>query len=234
MDTSKLIFLTGAPGSKWSAISWVLSEVPELNVDKTDRTPERLMVHKEVYNGVRHTGAYFGPGQDLGTEFDNITKFTKEEICEQIKKGWEVWDDSKHHIVRCHQFINNFDWLVKTFPESKFVVVTRRPEQCVIGWKSVGGIDIPYPHYKEYYKDNETAEIMIKEEAQKALEVMFVHQMDTHIASSGHFKRKWNLEIESEDSDLARYIRSIEGYMYKQEKPMSLLKFDVVVGYLNL
>ena len=75
---------------------------------------------------------------------------------------------------------------------------------------------------------------MIKDEAQKALEVMFVHQMDTYVASSGHFKRKWNLEIESEDSDLARYIRSIEGYMHKQENPMSLLKFDVVVGYLNL
>lgn len=233
MDTSKLIFCTGAPGSKWSAMSWVLSEVPELNVDTTDRTPERLMVHKEVYNGVRHTGAYFGPGMDLGPEFHNITKFTKEEICEQIKQGWPTWDDEKHHIVRCHQFIYNFDWLVDTFPESKFMVVTRRPEQCVLGWTSVGGIDIPYPHYKEFYKDNETAEKMIKHEAQLALEAMWDHQMDTYVASSGHFKRKFGLEIQSEDSDLARYIRSIEGYMYKQDNPKSKLKFDVTVGYLN-
>ena len=64
MDESKLIFLTGAPGSKWSAVSWVLSEA--MPVDKTDRTPDRLMVHKEAYNGVRHTGVYFGPGFELG------------------------------------------------------------------------------------------------------------------------------------------------------------------------
>lgn len=233
MDTSKLIFFTGAPGSKWSAVSWVLSEVESLNVDTSDRTPDRLMVHKEVFNGVRHTGAYFGPGMDLGPEFHDITKFSKEEICEQIQKGWPEWDDSKHHIVRCHQFINNFDFLVDTFPESKFVVVTRRPEQCVAGWMSVGGIDIPYPHYAEYYKDNATAEVMIKEEAQKALQVYFKYEMDTYVASMGHFKRKFNLVSESDVTDLGRYIRSIEGYFPKLDNPLSKLKFDVTVGYLN-
>jgi hypothetical protein len=210
-----------------------LSEVPELNVDKSDRTPERLMIHKDVYNGVRHTGAYFGPGMDLGPEFHNIDKFTKEEICEQIKLGWPEWYNEKHHIVRCHQFINNFDFLVNTFPDSKFVVVTRRPEQCVAGWMSVGGIDIPYPHYKEHYKDNKTAADMIRAEAQLALEVIWDYQMDTYVASAGHFKRKWGLEITDEDSDLAKYIRSIEGYMYKQENPKAKLKFDVQLGYLN-
>lgn len=234
MDTSKLIFFTGAPGSKWSAVSWVLSEVESLNVDKSDRTPERLMVHKEMYNGVRHTGAYFGPGMDLGPQFHNIKQYTKEEICKQIKQGWPEWDDSKHHIVRCHQFINNFDFLVDTFPESKFVVVTRRPEQCVLGWMSVGGIDIPYPHYKEYYKDNDTAEKLIKQEAQRALETMWDYDMDPHVASAGHFKQKFGLSIDDEQSGLARYIRSIEGYHPTQENPKNKLKFDVVIGYLNL
>ena len=59
MDESKLIFFTGAPGSKWSAVSYIPSEC--MDVDTTDRTPERLMVSKDVYNGVRHTGLYFGP-----------------------------------------------------------------------------------------------------------------------------------------------------------------------------
>ena len=41
-DFSNVIWMTGAPGSKWSAASWVLSEIPELNIDIGDRTPERL------------------------------------------------------------------------------------------------------------------------------------------------------------------------------------------------
>jgi len=231
VDTSKLIFLTGAPGSKWSAISWVLSEVPELNVDKSDRTPERLMVHKEAYNGIRHTGAYFGPGMDLGENFHNITEMSKEEICNEIKRGWPSWDDSKHHIVRCHQFIYNWDWMMETFPESKFVVVTRRPEQCVLGWMSVGGIDIPYPHYEVFYIDNDIAEQKIKHEAHLANCAFFDHEMDTYVASSGHFKRKFGLNITDEESDLAKYIRSLEGYMYKQDNPRAKLKYDVTVGY---
>ena len=159
MDESKLIFLTGAPGSKWSAVSWVLSEA--LPVNKTDRTPDRLMVHKEAYNGVRHTGVYFGPGMELGHNFHRVNELSKEEILSEIQKGWPTWDDNLYHIVRCHQFINNFDWLVGTFSSSKFVVVTRRPEQCVAGWMSVGGIDIPYPIYKDYYVDNDNAERLI-------------------------------------------------------------------------
>lgn len=228
MDESKLIFCTGAPGSKWSAISWVLSEC--MDVDKTDRTPDRLMVHKEVYNGVRHTGVYFGPGKELGQNFHNVNTLSKEEILAEIKQGWPTWDDSKYHIVRCHQFINNIDWLIETFPDSKFVVVTRTPEKCMAGWMSVGGIDIPYPNYKLYYKDNDTAKDLIKAEVQLAHEAFFNHKMDTYVASAGHFYRKFGLEFE-EDTDVARYVRSLEGWMYKQDNPAAKLKHDVVVGY---
>ena len=231
MDESKLIFLTGAPGSKWSAVSWVLSEA--LPVDKTDRTPDRLMVHKEAYNGVRHTGVYFGPGFELGHNFHNIHELSRTEILEEIQKGWPEWDDTKYHIVRCHQFINNFDWLVAMFPKSKFVVVTRRPEQCVAGWMSVGGIDIPYPTYKDYYIDNDNAERLIKQEAMLAQRAFWDYQMDTYVAGSGHFKRKFGLEILDETSDVAKYIRSLEGYMYLNDDPYAKLKHDVIIGYLN-
>lgn len=231
MDESKLIFLTGAPGSKWSAVSWVLSEA--LSVDKTDRTPDRLMVHKKAYNGVRHTGVYFGPGMELGHNFHRINELSKEEILSEIQKGWPEWDDTKYHIIRCHQFINNFDWLVRSFPTSRFVVVTRRPEQCVAGWMSVGGIDIPYPKYKDYYIDNSNAERLIKQEALLAQRAFWDHQMDTYVAGSGHFKRKFGLEITDEESDLAKYIRSLEGYMYLNSDPYAKLKHDVIIGYHN-
>ena len=57
------------------------------------------------------------------------------------------------------------------------------------------------------------------------------HQMDTYVASSGHFKRKFGLEITDETSDLAKYIRSLEGYMYQNKDPYAKLKHDVIIGY---
>ena len=228
MDESKLIFFTGAPGSKWSAVSWILSEC--MDVDITDRTPERLMVHKDVYNGVRHTGLYFGPGNELGHNFHLINTLDKQDILEEIKSGWPTWDDSKYHIVRCHQFIYNIGWITENFPTSKIVVVARRPESSINGWMSVGGIDIPYPHYKEYYRDNETAHKLITEETQLAHEAFFDYEMDIHVGSKGHFKQKFGLDFE-EDSVLAKYVRSVEGFMYKQEIPRSKLKHDVLIGY---
>ena len=71
-DFSNVIWMTGAPGSKWSAASWVLSEIPELKIDKGDRTPERLLQHDTRWGNVRHTGVYFGPGNELGKNFHNI------------------------------------------------------------------------------------------------------------------------------------------------------------------
>lgn len=228
MDESKLIFFTGAPGSKWSAISYILSDC--VQADISDRTPERCMIHKDVYNGVRHTGLYFGPGQELGEQFHKINELTKEDVIAEIQKGWPVWDDEKYHIIRCHQFIYNIDWIIENFPDSKICVVARRPESSINGWMSVGGIDIPYPHYQPYYKDNDTAHKLIREETQLAHEVFFDYEMDIHVASKGHFKRKFGLDFE-EDDIIAKYVRSVEGFMYKQDIPKSKLKHDVLVGY---
>jgi len=229
MDESKLIFFTGAPGSKWSAVSWVLTEA--IGADTSDRTPERLMVHAEVFNGVRHTGVYFGPGMELGEDFDCVHQLSREAILEEIQRGWTDWNDQQYHIVRCHQFINNMDWLIENFPDSKFVVVTRSPDACVNGWLGVGGIDIPYPDYTQYYVDNANAERLIRAEARLAHRVIFDHQMDTYIASRGHFARKFGLTFDDENATLASYIRSLEGYMYTSNDPYHRLKHDVLIGY---
>lgn len=231
-DFGNVIWMTGAPGSKWSAVSWVLSEIESLNVDKGDRTQERLMVHDAIYGGVRHTGVYFGPGNELGKNFHNINTMSKDEIFNEISSAWLEWDPDKHYIVRCHQFINNWDWMINTFPESKFVTVSRPPHQCVNGWMSVGGVDTPYPHYKDYYLTNENGEKMITLESKLAHKAFADHYMDVHIASRGHFKEKFNL-VAGVNEGLDRYIRHLEGYRWDIEDPLMNLKHDVLIGYLN-
>ena len=37
MEDNKLIFWTGAPGSKWSATAWCLSKTKKLDIDISDR-----------------------------------------------------------------------------------------------------------------------------------------------------------------------------------------------------
>jgi hypothetical protein len=239
IDTSKIIFMTGAPGCKWSAVSWLLSEVPELNINKSDRKDDQLMIHPLEYNGTRHTGAYFGPGMDYGHNFHNINEMSKEEICDEIKSAWSDWDGAKHHIVRCHQFINNIDWLIENFPESKFIIVSRNPSKSINGWETLGGIDIPYPNYKEYYKDPETARKLIRTETKKAFATYFKYNIAPHIGCAGHFRERWGIVVEDPDGiedhpdERAKFIRSIEGWMYREENPYIKLKYDVKIGYLG-
>jgi len=232
-DFSNVIFVTGAPGSKWSAVSWVLSESPMLDVSTSDRTDKRLMVHDAIYGGVRHTGVYFGPGNELGKNFDNIDTLSRRAVHKEIKKAWKEWDMNKHYIVRCHQFIYNWDHMIKTFPEAKFVTVTRPPESCVAGWTSVGGIDTPYPHYKEFYKTQENAIKQIKLESKLAHKAFHEHSMDVHVASHGHFYQDFLLDPE-EESGLDKYIKHLEGYQWTNTgDPLMNLKHDVLIGYLN-
>ena len=56
--------------------------------------------------------------------------------------------------------------------------------------------------------------------------------MDIHVASKGHFKQKFGLDFE--EDLIAKYVRSVEGFMYKQDIPQSKLKHDVLIGYLWL
>ena len=75
MDDDKLIFWTGAPGSKWSAASYVLSHTSKINIDISDQTPERCYIHPKKFGGIRHVGSYFGPGFEFGHEFHKINIF---------------------------------------------------------------------------------------------------------------------------------------------------------------
>ena len=231
-DFSNVIWVTGAPGSKWSAVSWVLSEIPELNIDIGDRTPERLLQHDTRWGNVRHTGVYFGPGNELGKNFHNINTMSKEEIFNEITQAWPEWNMDKNYIVRCHQFIYNIDWMIEMFPESKFCIVTRPPNACYDGWSSVGGPDTPYPHYKEFYKNNEYGKEKLKEEVLLARKVIYEYGLDTYIASLGHFKNKWNVNP-TPDTPLDNHIKHLEGYRWDSKDPLMGLKHDVTISYLN-
>tara|TARA_R100000353_G_scaffold96808_2_gene70719 strand:- start:375 stop:1070 length:696 start_codon:yes stop_codon:yes gene_type:complete len=226
---NKLIFWTGAPGSKWSATAWCLSKTKKLDIDSSDQAEHRCyIVDDERWPGIRHVGSYFGPGFEFGHNFHKINTLTKDEIKEEISKVFD--ENDKFKIVRCHQFVYHLDWIRDTFPESKIVVVWRKPEISWNGWISAGGFDITHPNYNEYYKDEETAKKLIYEEANLGSKWMFDNDLDMHVACKSHYVNHWGIPF---TGAIVRNIRQIEGWFETNPDPYANIKYDVLLGYHN-
>jgi len=231
ISDSKLIFWTGAPGSKWSATAWCLSKTKKLDIDTSDQADHRVyVVDDNRWPGIRHVGTYFGPGMEFGHKFHEINTLTKDEIKTEINKAFDGKHPNRYKIVRCHQFIYNLDWIRDNFPESKIVIVWRKPEASWNGWITAGGIDITYPNYKEYYKDEATAKILINEEAYLGSKWMFDNDMDMHVACKSHYINHWGIPF---TGAMVRNIRQIEGYFDTHTDPYKKIKYDVLIGYYN-
>ena len=71
MDESKLIFYTGAPGSKWSATAHLITMNKKYPINTSDYSAERTYTH--VQRDVSHLGAYWGPGNDIGENFHQLS-----------------------------------------------------------------------------------------------------------------------------------------------------------------
>lgn len=228
IDESKLIFFTGAPGSKWSAVSNVLSMTKRININTTDRREDREYTHPTKFNKAQHLGSYFGTGMEFGEGWHEINKFTKQEILNEIDKAWEEKNPTEYRIVKSHMISNNLDFIAETFPESKIMVVFRPIESCYKGWFGAGGFDITYPKYHGYYKDEETARELIKEETKDARQWIFNNNLTVHTATSKHWKDYWDI-TDSEN----RFIKSIEGYFFEKKDPSRDVSLDTHIAYYN-
>ncbi len=98
MDESKLIFFTGAPGSKWSATAHILSHNKKMPINTSDYSDSRVYTHPVP--GVSHLGAYWGPGFEFGNKFDKIDKLSKDEIINEIEKPYKDNSYSKFRIIK--------------------------------------------------------------------------------------------------------------------------------------
>lgn len=234
MEDNKLIFWTGAPGSKWSATAWCLSKTKKLDIDISDRASHRGYEHSN-FPGTRHVGSYFGPGFEFGNKFHNINTLTKNEIKDEINKAFSNNKyPEKYKIIRCHQFVYNLDWIRDTFPTSKIVIVYRKPEMAFNGMLSIGSIaEIKYPNYKEYYKNDKILEEKINEECYLASKWIFDNDMDVNVACYNHFKQRWGLTFKSEEDQVAKYIRSLEGFFRKNLDPYEKIRYDTIIAYHN-
>jgi hypothetical protein len=163
-----LIFATGAPGSKWSRILSLIGLHPEVNNSDKDKFPKYNMdvtfLGGKTLPVGNHTGAYFGPGNVIGEQFLDLTKLTKDEFLEEIKKPFDNWEQGVK-IVKSHWFSygENLNWIRENFPDSKMLLVYNGDEVAFKWWHFVGGWDITFPSYTWYATDQRMYEKILEE-----------------------------------------------------------------------
>lgn len=222
MDESKLIFFTGAPGSKWSATAHILSHNKILPINTSDYADDRVYAHPSPSWNVKHLGAYWGPGFGWGEKFDKIDQLSKDEIIAEIDKPYadKRWD--KYRIVKCHQFANNLDFIRETFPESKIMIVLRPNAVCANAWIDAGGWNITYPVYKPYYKDNDTLRVKVSEELQNAKGFITQHNLEMQVITDSYWLNRWGIEKNTPELEL--YMNSIT------RSPKDIWHYDTTVA----
>jgi hypothetical protein len=110
---------------------------------------------------VHHFGAYFGPYNEIGENFEDLSKLTKEEFLAEIKKPFSNWDTGVK-IIKSHWFCHNknLDWLVSNFPDASIMLFYNGNEASYKWWMYNGGFDITFPSYQWYQNDEHMYDVI--------------------------------------------------------------------------
>ena len=145
----KYIFVTGAPGSKWSSV--IKNIYYSRDIDRTDFSHARTYYHDASgHMDLMHLGSYFDPGMEFGDWFDRLNGHTKKQ-CEQ--EFDRPFSGTGVRIIRSHVFAHHIDFLREHWPDCPVVMVHREDDACLGWWVKCGHFNISYPDYQAYYKD---------------------------------------------------------------------------------
>lgn len=159
---SKYIFVSGAPGSKWSSVVKNIYYSP--CIDSSDASPTREYYHDASGEmQLMHMGVYWGPAMEFGDWFANLDKHSKE----QNEAEYDVPFTGKGiKIIKSHVFGYHIDYIKSTWPDCPIIIIDRSDDACLGWWVKCGEFNISYPLYRDYYKDlRQMAECIRKENA---------------------------------------------------------------------
>lgn len=135
----KYIFVTGAPGSKWSSVVKNIYYSP--SIDRSDSSPKR------TYRDELHLGAYWDPGMEFGQFFHRLSEYDHYQ-CETEFDAPFI--ESGVKIIKSHYFALHIDFIKSTWPDCPIVLAHRTDDACLGWWVKCGGFDIAYPNYAHY------------------------------------------------------------------------------------
>jgi hypothetical protein len=147
----KYIFVTGAPGSKWSSVVKNIYYSPSIN--RSDYSDARTYYHDASgRNELMHLGAYWDPGMEFGDFFNNLESHTKEECEHEFDRPFSA-DSTGVRIIKSHVFAHQVATLRQRWPDCAIVLVHRSDDACLGWWVKCGHFDITYPSYAGYYQN---------------------------------------------------------------------------------
>ena len=155
ISEEQLIFYVAIPGSGWAKLSLLLGCCEKLNLNNTDRSPEREEVGKYGNTGcVHHKGAFWDPHMEFGEGFEDLEKnHTKESFISECLRPFTDIND-QNYLIRSHFFAEtkNLNWLKKNFPNNKIILVLRDTKLAWEGWNNAMEFTGRYPCYKAWMK----------------------------------------------------------------------------------
>ena len=147
----KYIFVSGAPGSKWSSVVKNIYYSPD--IDRSDYRDEWTYYHDASGKmELMHLGAYFDPGM-ISPLPEDLTTLNREQLEKIFAEPFKFKESKGTRIIKSHVFSNHIDYLKELFPEVPIVIVHRNDDSCLGWWVKCGHFDITYPDYHEYFKD---------------------------------------------------------------------------------
>ena len=150
-----MIFYVAIPGSGWAKLSLLLGCCEKLNLNNTDRSPEREEVGKYGNTGcVHHKGAFWDPHMEFGEGFEDLEKnHTKDSFISECLRPFTDIND-QNYLIRSHFFAEtkNLNWLKKNFPNNKIILVLRDTKLAWEGWNNAMEFTGRYPCYKAWMK----------------------------------------------------------------------------------
>jgi len=145
----KYIFVSGAPGSKWSSV--VKNIYYSADIDSTDYTDARTYWHDAsgTYD-LMHLGVYWGPAMEFGDWFERLDQYSKAECEAEFDRPFS---GTGVRIIKSHVFGYHIDYIKRTWPDCPIVLIDRSDDACLGWWVKCGEFKITYPLYRDYYKD---------------------------------------------------------------------------------
>jgi hypothetical protein len=202
----RIVWFTGAPGSKWSGSANILQSIKSLNFNITDRSPEREYTHTgptTLARSITHTGVYFGPGHGYGEDFHNINLINTDVVEETIANEWADSSSGKL-LVKSHFFSHNLDYLADTWTDSPIIMIMRPDNKCEQGWFGAGGWNIAYPNYRPYYKDDDTMKSMIAEHNVKIIDFCNRRNVKIEPLTADYLKLTFNWTVDDIEDEQER------------------------------
>lgn len=186
----KYIFIAGAPGSKWSSVAKNIYYSP--SVDRSDYSDQRTYYHDASGKlELMHLGAYFDPGMEFGSFFNELSRYRKEMIEAEFDRPFR---GTGVRIIKSHVFATQIDVLKALWPECPVVLVHRPDDACLGWWVKCGHFDITYPRYDFYYRDLKTMAGIIAEQNRGILNAMYHWPGRQHIATNRELAQVLGLE----------------------------------------